>query len=301
MSEHEDDEAAFRERQLHEIRDDRARARQRLIDRLVEEGEYKHAARLEKCGEAIPLTCTNCGHQKIALRRCDLKHCPACAPLLAHAAVTRYDAVCAEFLNPLFVTFTVKNYKRRAGTTGIRALRRAFTALRRQRWFKRCCRGGVCQFELTNTGKGWHPHGHALIDCAWLSVTVPRPPLGCSDAKYKSAGRAALTECAAQLELAIGRPASFKIRRKGLSVAASAALKEVLKYSLKPGALEKVKDAIGPVLDELAVTRNLVSWGCAYRHPSLKKPKARACGCEQCQSEGTFVPDEIIKMWIRAK
>jgi len=299
MSDDELSEAEFRAKQAAEIRASRDAARQRLIDRLDEEGEFKHADRLRRCGEMIPLTCTQCGHGKVAFRRCDLKHCPSCAPLLAHRAVTRYDPICTTFSAPLFVTFTVKNFT--GSSTGIRDLRRAFTAIRRQRWWKRAVRGGVCQFELTNKGKGWHPHGHALIDCAWLAITVPRPPHGCSDDKWKRAARAAVAEVAEQFTLAIGRPASLKVRRKGLNEAASAALKEVLKYSLKPDALEKVKGNIGPALDELSKTRNLVSWGSAYRNETLRKQKPKSCACEQCEAIGSFVPDEIIRIWTRRK
>lgn len=301
MKYHEEEtEDEFRIRQASEIRVDRDKARRRLIDRLDEEGETKHAARLERCGEFIGMTCTSCGTSKAAYRRCDQKHCPACAPLLAHKKVTRLDPVCREFLHPLFVTFTTKNFRaaEKKGT-GIRQLRQAFTKLRRQRWWRDCVLGGVCTFELTNKGKGWHPHGHALIDCAWLSVSVTRPPPGTPTERFKARARAAATEVAEQFALVMQRPCSVKVRSKGLREAASNALREVVKYSLKPGALEQTKGLIGPVLDEMARTRQLVTWGSAYRHPSLREQPKRQNRCDCCQAVGSYLPDAVIKVLCR--
>jgi hypothetical protein len=291
-------EQDFRAAQRKQILEDRAAARQRLIDRLYDEDEDALAARLEKCGEPLPLTCTSCGLQKMAFTRCDLKWCPSCAPRLAHDKVTRYDPICSTFQNPLFLTITCKNYRSQKHT-GIRELRQAFTQLRRLRWWKRCCAGGVASFELTNKGAGWHPHIHALLDSSWLAVQVPKPAPGSSAKQYKDAARRACEEVAEQMSLALGRPASVKGRRRGLRSGASAALKEVIKYSIKPQDLDKTKARIGPMLHELSKTRNLVSWGTAYRHPTLKKPVREACPCEQCNNFATYMPDAVIAMIAR--
>lgn len=293
-------EEAFRAAQWKAICDERTAARQSLIDRLRDEDEDQLADRLEKCGEPLPLTCTSCGVAKMAFTRCDLKWCPSCAPRLAHDKVTRYDPICSTFANPLFLTITCKNYRSQKHT-GIRELRRAFTQLRRLRWWKRCCAGGVASLELTNKGAGWHPHIHALLDTSWLAVQVPKPPPGSTDKQYKDAARRACEEVAEQMSLALGRPASVKARRRNLRGGAGAVLKEVIKYSVKPQDLAETKARIGPMLHELSKTRNLVSWGTAYRHPSLKKPVREPCPCEGCKEFGTYLPDTVIAMICRAR
>jgi len=257
------------------------------------------AARLEKCGQPLAMTCTNCGHAKSIFTRCDLKWCPSCAPLLAHEKVTRYAPICAEFLSPLFVTLTVKNYSDRVG---VRELRRAFTALRRHRWFKKCVRGGVASFEVTNRGKGWHPHIHALMDCRWLSVTVHRPPPGCSNDAFRAAARRALNEVADIWSLAVKRKGTLKVRAvfKRDDGDSTAAMREVIKYSVKPSDLIEA-DEPDVLIRELSLSRNLVSWGSAYRHPSLRKPSAAATRCECCNEERTFLPDDVIARICRTR
>lgn len=257
------------------------------------------AARLDKCGQPLGMTCTACGHQKSIFTRCDLKWCPSCAPLLAHDKVTRYAPICAEFVSPLFVTLTVKNYSDRVG---VRELRRAFTALRRQRWFKKCCLGGVASFEVTNTGKGWHPHIHALVDCRWLSITVNRPPPGSSNDAFRAAARRALNEVADVWSLAVGRKGSLKVRAvfKRDDGDPTAAMREVIKYSVKPSDLIEA-DEPDVLIRELSLSRNLVSWGSAYRHPTLRKPAAVATKCECCNAERTFLPDDVIARICRTQ
>lgn len=275
-----------------QVRAARAKQRLALIDALDAQDRPDLARRLEKCGEPLGLTCTNCGERKMAFKRCDLKWCPSCAPLLAHFAVQRYTPICAEFLAPLFVTLTVKNYTDRVG---LRDLRRAFTALRRHRWFKKCVRGGVASFEVTNRGKGWHPHAHALMDCRWLAITVPRPAPGTSTRNFKHAARRALTEVAAAWSDVLGRAGSVAVRAVFHRDAGdpTAAMREVLKYSAKPADLIEQPDSAA-LIDQLSLSRNLVSWGSAYRHPTLKKQRRESCPCDGCSEFGTFMPDDVI-------
>jgi len=270
----------------------RQEQRAALSSKLDACGADDLAARLDKCGQPLGMTCTACGHQKSIFTRCDLKWCPSCAPLLAHEKVTRYAPICAEFLSPLFVTLTVKNYSDRVG---VRELRRAFTALRRQRWFKKCVRGGVASLEVTNRGKGWHPHIHALMDCRWLSITVNRPAPGSSTDAFRAAARRALNEVADVWSLAVGRKGSLKVRAVFHRDASdpTKAMREVIKYSVKPSDLIETEDP-APLIRELSLSRNLVSWGSAYRHPTLRKPAAAATKCECCSGEKTFLPDDVI-------
>lgn len=285
----------------------RTQARLRLIDRLEDESADDLADKLRKCGERLDLLCVGCGRNSVVLKRCDNKWCPNCAPLLAFRAVERFTPVATEMHWPLFVTMTCKNWSDRVG---LRELRRAFTKLRRLRWWKHRVKGGVAQFEVSRMsdkerarahlgahhGLGWHPHLHALIDCHWLSVTVPRPPAGSTRERWNAAVRAALAEVAAQWSLALARDGTVKVRATFTTDHGdpTPGLRETLKYSVSTDVLEKTDGPIAPLIRELLLTRNLVTWGSLYRNPLLRKPKGVPCACE-CGAIGERLPEELVR------
>lgn len=283
----------------------RAAARARLLDRLDDEDCSRHANRLRKCGEIIRLKCVDCLAARSARARCDLKWCPSCAPRLAHDRTQRYSAVVETFSAPLFVTFTTRNFDARSRkTTGMREVVRAFRRFRSQRWFRRSVRAGVACFEMTRRAKGWHPHVHVLIDSDWFAATVPRPASSASASDFKNRCRLACTELAEQWTLALGgRNGTVKVRRvvarAGGSVAA--ALKEVMKYSVTAESLDRMEGKLTLFLDELSVTRNLVAFLGAYRHPALKKTKRDPTPCDCCGAFATMMPADIVEAFERKK
>ena len=285
-----------------------------MIDRLHDEGRADLARLLEKCGERISLTCTNCGTTKEVFRRCDNKYCPACAPLLAHRVVERLAPCAAAMRHPLFVTWTCRNWRDRIG---LREFRRAFAKLIKLRWFKRAVPGGCAAFEVSRMtekarkrarlaprdGLGFHPHAHSLLDCNWLAITVPRPRIGTSRDAFKRAAKAALEEVAAQWSLAIGRPGTLAVRAVWLRDGGDLtdAMREVVKYSVSPDVLDQTEEPIGDLIDELCGTRNLTTFGNWYRNPILKKkPRdTQPCDCGACKS---LMPTELVERFIaRAK
>lgn len=232
-----------------------------------------------------------------------MKWCPACAPRLAFDRVQKYGPVVNDFAAPLFVTFTTQNFDARSKkTTGMREVVRAFKRLRAQRWWKRSVLGGVAAFEMTRRRKGWHPHVHALLDSRWFAVTVPAPPVGTPADKYRARATTACREIAEQWTLALGgRPGSVKVRkvrvRDGETVADS--LKEVMKYSVTAESLDAITGKLSLLLDELALTRNLVAFGSAYRHPALQKAARDARPCEECGEFGTMLPTTIVEAFAK--
>ncbi len=289
----------------------RTASRLRLVERLENEGRDDLAARLEKCGRELRLKCTTCGTTKTVRVRCDNKWCPNCAPLLAWRAVERFTPAAREMRNPLFVTWTVKNWRDRVG---LRELRRAFSKLYRLRWFKKRVSGGVCAFEVsritekerkrqrlgTRDGMGWHPHAHSLIDCNWLSVTRSRPAAGCSRDAWARAVRIALAEVAEQWSLGLGRKGSVKVRAtfKTDNGDPTRGLRETLKYSVSPDVLETTDGEIAPLIDDLMMTRNLTTWGTFHCHPSLRKVKRDPTPCE-CGDCKTMMPAAMVDAWER--
>lgn len=120
---------------------------------------------------------------KVRLHAANLcrKHllCPLCAIRRGSKALSayldRFAAIKAEkpTLRPFFVTFTVKNgpdlWER------FIHLRQNLQAMHKRRSGKGAhgevlkAEGAVWSYEVTNRGRGWHPHAHAI----WLCETAP--------------------------------------------------------------------------------------------------------------------------------
>jgi Replication protein len=281
----------------------RAAARKKrdsLIDKLLEEGATDLAERLEKCGELFGLTCTNCGERHEAEKRCDLKWCPACQRALATRTSMRYAEITKAAKWPLFVTWTVQNFDD-PSFDFVRSVRRAHTKMRRLRWFKKAVVGGVGSIEVTNTGNGWHPHVHNLLDCRWLAVTEQQPRIGATREKWKRTARAVTAELAQQWSLCLGRPGSVKVRRVfGHDKRDSAPITtEVLKYSCKGGDLLECKEPIAPLIRMLDASRLVVSWGSFYGHASTKRVKHPSM-C-RCGKTGSLIPDKAVDWMMRSQ
>jgi hypothetical protein len=271
---------------------DRKEAREELKERLFDAEAFRQWNRIRRCGEVLWIVCTSCGRAHEVETRCDLKWCPSCQPVLARRTVERYAPVMPSIRWPLFVTFTCRNY---ADADGARHVRQAFTRLRRHRWFKDAVRGGVAQIEMSNRGKGWHPHVHALMDCRWFSITVPEPHgANARTELFKRAARAACNEIGEAWTDTLGRKGSVKVRRvwKADDGDITKAMREVLKYSVSPDTLDRSTEEIIECIEAMDRMRNLVSWGSLYRRPELKRVK-HPLACE-CGAIGSFTPEKFV-------
>lgn len=227
-------------------------------------------------------------------RRCDLKWCPACQRGLAARTSIRYAKVTEELKWPLFVTLTTQNFED-SEKDFLREIRKSFGRLRRLRWFRACVSGGVASIEVTNTGNGWHPHVHALLDAKWFSVTTKQPGPRASRDQWRKRGRQTATEIAEQWSLCLRRPGSVKIRRvwEGPEKDARPVTTEVLKYSVKGSDLLECEDAIAPVIRMLDRCRLVTSWGSMYGHPAAKRPRSCGLPCGNCGGMGTWLPEHV--------
>lgn len=262
------------------------------------------AKRLRKCGQKMVLRCHGCDEPREIRTRCDLKWCPTCQRALAARATDRYKRVmaAASIQWPLFVTFTVQ-HDAADDFDLMREVRRAHTKLRRLRWFKQRVKGGIVAFEITGSAGQLHPHVHALLDCRWLSVTVPEPKIGSNKEQWSRISKRACSEVAAQWELCVGRKASVKVRRVWKSDGGDigGAVAEVIKYSMKGADLadmaeEQPAQAV-ECIRMLDRTRMLCSFGTLYRHPEIKRQKASpalcTCGCSD------WLPESVANLMHR--
>ena len=135
--------------------------------KLREGGRPDLALTLEDCHSRFTVSvCDSCGRVKKFPNRCDLFCCPQCQPRLAHERRESVEWWAVRVHQPKHVVLTMKNTHDL--TRGhVQELKHCFGKLRR-RAFARNWLGGFYSIELTNEGRGWHLHLHALIDARWI-------------------------------------------------------------------------------------------------------------------------------------
>lgn len=277
--------------------------RDQLKKKLLEEGRADLAGRLAKCGQPITLRCLCCDAAREVKTRCDQKWCPYCARAIAARTADRYARIAAACASPLLATFTT-THSTDDGPELIRHVRRSHTKLRRLRWWRKCVAGGVVAYEVARADAtaavsgdhGWHPHAHCILDARWLSVTALPPRRGATRDQVKARGRSSCIEVAEQWSLALGRRGSVHVRRiyPGEDGTIDGAIHEVLKYSVKGSDLLATSEPVGPLIDVLARTRLVASWGSFYRHESIKRRRGVAPMCPCGASD--WLPQDVCKL-----
>lgn len=115
-------------------------------------------------------TCNDCGRASRYFNRCETKFCPICAPRLARERREAVEWWAKNIRQPKHVVLTARNTAELTKAR-IQHLKRSFTRLRRRR-FARNWAGGFFCIEITNEGRGWHVHLHALVDARFIAADV---------------------------------------------------------------------------------------------------------------------------------
>jgi hypothetical protein len=258
-------------------------ARGALLERLMGEGAEELAARLRLCGQTLDLRCKCCGQKKTVERRCERRWCPVCARKIAAERVARYTYAVARMEWPLFLTLTVVNSLE--AWEGIKRLKSCWGKMRRRKWFLGCqVAGGITAIEITNQGRGWHPHLHSVIDCRWLAVDTPRPMRGDSRERVAEKCRSAKAELDAEWARVTMQPtASTYVKRLP-----RLDLREVLKYSVDPGTLLGEEGRISELIDAIDKFRMVQPFGScmgiAAEIAQLAAEDYEAAVCPKCAS-----------------
>lgn len=135
--------------------------------KLREIGRGDLAETLEKCHTIYTVCqCSACGTVKKFPNRCDLFYCAECQPRLAADRRKAVEWWTHEITQPKHVTLTVKNLPD-MNKFHVREFRKWFTNLRRSK-FARNWIGGFYSLEVTQEGRGWHLHLHALINARYI-------------------------------------------------------------------------------------------------------------------------------------
>lgn len=280
---------------------ERDRLKSALADRLREEDEDALAEILDRCGDPMDLHCTCCGSVHTVPRRCKKRWCPVCARRISAKRTARYSAAVDSMQWPLFVTLTRRNV-RRINLEVIQHLRRSFRRLRQRKIWGTNVVGGVASIEITNTGKGWHPHLHAVIDCRWLAHKTPPPkPFESRETKqrkFKQAGKElaevwaqCLGEAKAVVHVKRAYGSGSTRDRSGHSDSIAV---EVLKYSVKTDDLLQAKDKIGGLLRLLGAARLVSSWGSCYGKKLVVHEEDREPQMCECGAIGHWIPGDVV-------
>jgi len=135
--------------------------------KLREHGRIHEADGLEACHtETTWCVCKGCNASRPFLNRCERFYCPECQPTLSRDRERSVGWWAREMSQPKHVILTLKNFPR-INKRVVQWAKAAFGKLRRRR-FARNWVGGFYNWEVTNEGKGWHLHVHALVEAKWI-------------------------------------------------------------------------------------------------------------------------------------
>lgn len=271
--------------------------RRDLLLRLRAEEEDDLADKLATCGTEVFFTCTNCSHLHRGEQRCDRKWCPVCARALAARRVARYEKAALMMASPMHVTLTRANLGA-IHRDDVLALKKCAKKFRDLQFYRDSVRGGVQSVELTNTGKGWHPHLHQLIDCEWLADGVRAPARCHSRARKKELCRLAAESVQKAWSKCIGQlMSSIAIRRCD----GATAIREVLKYAVKGSDLIDSPDRIGDAIRAISGQRLSTPFGSLYAlREGLRETKRPPWACPQCSTTGTMIPQATVERIMAA-
>ncbi len=265
--------------------------RERIKERLEEEDATDLCDKISRCGRKFLLHCTNCGRIHETESRCNLKWCPVCSRKRATRLSMKYRKASALMKWPMHVTLTRSNVAN-IDADCIRGLIRAFKDLRRRRIFTLNVVGGIKSVELTNTGKGWHPHLHTLLDCEWLAIRTRKPAWKDSRGRKKELCQLASQELHDEWCSCVGQlMASLKVRR----CEGDTAVAEVLKYCVKGDDLAESPDTIAEAIRAISAGRLVSAFGSLYNLRSQFREEERpSFPCPACGVVKAWMPEEAV-------
>lgn len=268
--------------------------RKQLAARLRREDAHDLASKLDDCGTPLRLVCTSCSAVKSVEIACKRRWCPACSWLVQRQRLQRYNFATSIMQWPLFVTLTVSNTH---DPECIRELRANWSKMRRRKLIVDRVKGGISTIEVTNEGKGWHPHLHILCDCEWLAIHTPPPNRRDSDAVKRQKFDHARLELSALWARILGQEKAIVLAKR---VAGVDALAYSLKYAVKGSDLINCKDKIEPLIRVLSKSRMVSAFGNMHGKglddPEEERP---ACVCKECMNETSFIPEHVVDLLYR--
>ena len=140
-----------------------------IVAKLKEIQRFDLSAKIADC-HTIPswLYCNGCHKAKSIWNRCEQKFCPVCQPRLAKERKQSVEWWTKEIPQPKHVVLTCRNTET-ITKSKVLAFKRNFQRLRRSRFCDNW-EGGFYSLEVTNEGRGWHLHLHALVNSRFIDA-----------------------------------------------------------------------------------------------------------------------------------
>ena len=118
--------------------------------------------------ERVFKQCEGCKKASSFWNRCEHKFCPMCSSRLARERRESVEWWCKQIRQPKHVVLTARNSDT-ITKPHVLAFKAAFSRLRR-RAFAKNWEGGFYSLEVTNEGRGWHLHLHALVNARFIDA-----------------------------------------------------------------------------------------------------------------------------------
>lgn len=267
--------------------------REALADRLERENAGDLASHLRNCGRGVALVCTDCGSKHHVETRCRKRWCPVCAPWVAKERLRRWKAAVDGLQWPLFVTLTMRNSD---DPESIRELRSAWAKFRRRKLIREKVAGGVAAVEVTNQGRGFHPHLHAVVDCRWLSLWTREPKRRDPPEVVAALCQSAAAELSALWADQLKQPtSSVQVAR----VSGEKAAVYSLKYATKAAELLAMQNELAPLIRVLRKTRLVSGFGSLHPLPAVDAESKPGLSCACCGAESQWLPETVVAAAFR--
>lgn len=109
------------------------------------------------------------GEVRVAANHCRLRWCPLCSRSRAGFIAAQVKEWLSGTHRPKMLTLTIKHTNRDL-IAQIDHIYSSFRGMRRTKWWKDLCYGGIWFFQVTYNPKTgcWHPHIHILLDSEFI-------------------------------------------------------------------------------------------------------------------------------------
>lgn len=248
------------------------------------------ARRIRPCGAPLLLRCCSCGRCHQTAQRCRQKWCPVCARIRSGERAAKLRAAISKMADPAHLTLTMRNVTD-WDRPHLKHLIESFARLRRTKIWSRCL-GGAYGLEVTEKGRGWHPHLHAVIDCSWLSHLVPAPTRFTSKWERKNLSERAHAELCGVWGMCLrqdGADPSVWVRRCD-----SNAANEIAKYAIKPAELLSLGEKAPTLIDQLRSCRLTATFGSLRGVPLVEDESSTPSGLPCDCGSPEWMPDNLV-------
>ncbi len=219
-----------------------------LLDSSIETSSH---ARLPG-HRSVTFFCEKCGEKHQVPLRCGDRCCPVCRGKDYRRLLEGYLESVKRIHRPKLMTLTLRNVED-LNRSYVRWVRKCFTRLMRRAYYRRLVKGGLCAFEITNRGRGFHVHLHIILSADfipvrklshdWSGVTGGS---GVVDIRAISGAREALAYCLKYLS----KPPALKGKDEAISDEELEERREVYRAAVRG---VRLVQAFGSLYDELVL------------------------------------------------